>query len=709
MHPSRTRISLGGGLALALLVSAASSQVFGGDAALVATGTTGTDLVLVRNDLDPPVTIVVPVPGGPLQYAPTAFDQCVTASAGTIKACADVAAGWIALGSGNLAEGFSIGGTLTVAKLAVGDRALARQTRSVTFQVVGATPLDPYVVDLTGTRVSALPVGQAGLTCVLTGPSGLVYAGTSNGFSTQLPLLNGTYTLVLTAEAELVAAALPATGTMDFSITLSTIEPGCGSPFAGSCFVPGPSPSCNDATCCETICAIDPFCCAVEWDGICAEEAMIGCTEPTQLTRTIIDPLSGRRYAIWDSAIWLTARDAIRAAGGDLATVRDRMHQDWLRRAVFGPAPYATSGSVWIGLTDAPYAGTKQGDFVWSDGAPVDFTNWQLGQPDNLEVYEDYVAMRVSDGRWRDQVAFQVERSLAEFPRPNCGESGDCFSTHGSAGCADGTCCESVCTVDEFCCTTAWDATCVQLALVQCDAQIVAGPFINHATRSRYYIASASSATIAERLALELGGTLAVPDNAAENTWIRLNLGNGPLGPIAGWLGVHDQLAEGVYTTQRGALATYLGWNIGQPNGGAAANFVRMEPNPLPGFGGWNDVTHVQAAHAFIEVACEGDLSDDGIVGPADLSILLGAWGGVAGDLDGDGTTGPADLSVLLGRWGSCPTTSCCSAHGGLGCDLPGCQSCVCAIDPTCCDSAWDAFCLTVAASSCVDACQCGF
>ncbi|MCA9290490.1 MAG: hypothetical protein KDA25_05145 [Phycisphaerales bacterium] len=49
------------------------------------------------------------------------------------------------------------------------------------------------------------------------------------------------------------------------------------------------------------------------------------------------------------------------------------------------------------------------------------------------------------------------------------------------------------------------------------------------------------------------------------------------------------------------------------------------------------------------------DLNDDCVVGPADLAILLGAWGenpGHPADLDGDGAVGPGDLAVLLSQWG---------------------------------------------------------
>lgn len=52
---------------------------------------------------------------------------------------------------------------------------------------------------------------------------------------------------------------------------------------------------------------------------------------------------------------------------------------------------------------------------------------------------------------------------------------------------------------------------------------------------------------------------------------------------------------------------------------------------------------------------CPADLDGDGLVGPADLAILLGAWEGSGlGDLDGSGSIGAADLAILLGAWGPC-------------------------------------------------------
>ncbi len=47
-----------------------------------------------------------------------------------------------------------------------------------------------------------------------------------------------------------------------------------------------------------------------------------------------------------------------------------------------------------------------------------------------------------------------------------------------------------------------------------------------------------------------------------------------------------------------------------------------------------------------------GDLDADGDVGPADLAILLGAWGSPGpGDIDEDGVVSATDLALLLGTW----------------------------------------------------------
>jgi len=52
---------------------------------------------------------------------------------------------------------------------------------------------------------------------------------------------------------------------------------------------------------------------------------------------------------------------------------------------------------------------------------------------------------------------------------------------------------------------------------------------------------------------------------------------------------------------------------------------------------------------------CPADLDGDGVVGGADLGLLLGAWGAASADLNGDGIVDGSDLGIMLGAWGNCP------------------------------------------------------
>ena len=93
-----------------------------------------------------------------------------------------------------------------------------------------------------------------------------------------------------------------------------------------------------------------------------------------------------------------------------------------------------------------------------------------------------------------------------------------------------------------------------------------------------------------------------------------------------------------------------------------ASMFVAMPEPPrvrkVPGEGG------VAGASCY----CPGDIDGSGAVDAADLSVLLGSWGGTgAANLDGVGVVNAADLSILLGAWGPCvaapPNDTCANAQ----------------------------------------------
>lgn len=91
-------------------------------------------------------------------------------------------------------------------------------------------------------------------------------------------------------------------------------------------------------------------------------------------------------------------------------------------------------------------------------------------------------------------------------------------------------------------------------------------------------------------------------------------------------------------------------------------------------------------------VTCQYDLSDcadavcgDGVVDSPEVC---------------DGANLDGQTCASLG-WSDTPDSDCCEANGGLGCGNDECEAAVCAIDSTCCDTAWDDSCATTAATEC--------
>lgn len=104
---------------------------------------------------------------------------------------------------------------------------------------------------------------------------------------------------------------------------------------------------------------------------------------------------------------WTQAEAAAIGLGGHLVAVNDAAEQAFLE-ATFLQAG-ALARPVWIGLNDA----ADEGTFVWSNGDPVTYTNWQTDEPNNFQGVEDYAALHwfysffngtdaASFGRWND-------------------------------------------------------------------------------------------------------------------------------------------------------------------------------------------------------------------------------------------------------------------------------------------------------------------
>src|SRR6185295_18577712 len=111
---------------------------------------------------------------------------------------------------------------------------------------------------------------------------------------------------------------------------------------------------------------------------------------------------------------WTEAESTALALGGHLVTINDAAENSWI-------ASQFSQSYLWIGLNDA----TVEGSYQWTSGAPVTYTNWASGEPNNFGGNEDYGQMYNFAGagyRWNDNSNFagyvgQPFYGIAEIPQ----------------------------------------------------------------------------------------------------------------------------------------------------------------------------------------------------------------------------------------------------------------------------------------------------
>jgi hypothetical protein len=125
----------------------------------------------------------------------------------------------------------------------------------------------------------------------------------------------------------------------------------------------------------------------------------------TTISPKVEDPLTGKIYQLLSNANWTDSEAAAQALGGHLATISSAEEQNFVF-SIFGG--YGGSQRIlWTGLYDPSQdaTGTHANNFVWSSGAPIIYTNWDAGEPNNAGS-EYYVAMYYPNyhnpGSWND-------------------------------------------------------------------------------------------------------------------------------------------------------------------------------------------------------------------------------------------------------------------------------------------------------------------
>ncbi len=124
-------------------------------------------------------------------------------------------------------------------------------------------------------------------------------------------------------------------------------------------------------------------------------------------------------YQSHATANWTNAANAATALGGSLVTINNAAENTYVQNAI-----NPSTESVWIGLRN----NNNGNNFGWQSGAPVNYTNWNPGEPNETHLN---VAARLvkSHGLWTDRVVdnhyfeFVVELPIPTST-PTCGPTG---------------------------------------------------------------------------------------------------------------------------------------------------------------------------------------------------------------------------------------------------------------------------------------------
>ncbi|MFM7051487.1 MAG: M64 family metallopeptidase, partial [Planctomycetota bacterium] len=253
---------------------------------------------------------------------------------------------------------------------------------------------------------------------------------------------------------------ISAAGSGDVAGTLSvSCAAGCSS---GSCYEARSTPGCSVASCCATTCTADPFCCDSAWDQLCVDRANATCRSGLYCSQARhINPAYPSSY------LFNTADQAWPGGSSECGSMDGR--------EIWRSYTPTTSGMMTVGIctefaeaqtTLALYA-ADPATGVCPEGAPSALVCSASPAPGCGLGGSVQLRWPVLAGRtYLLRIAANQDRtaagSLTVTTTAVCGTGGPCNEPRFTPGCSDAECCVTVCTADPYCCTVAWDATCVQ-------------------------------------------------------------------------------------------------------------------------------------------------------------------------------------------------------------------------------------------------------
>jgi hypothetical protein len=206
----------------------------------------------------------------------------------------------------------------------------------------------------------------------------------------------------------------------------------CGGNLTPSCFVVHNTPACSNAGCCETVCAADPFCCSVQWDQLCVNQATATCTCGGSSAGSCF---FGHNNPACNNA-----------ACCEVVCSLDNFCCDVL-----------WDGACAFNANMNCCGGSSAGSCFEPNNTPA----CSIATCCTAVCAQDPFCCDVG---W-DGICANQAITLCSCGGP---QAGSCFSIHPTPGCDDEQCCQVVCGEDPFCCSVQWDGLCVNGASTLC-------------------------------------------------------------------------------------------------------------------------------------------------------------------------------------------------------------------------------------------------
>jgi len=465
----------------------------------------------------------------------------------------------------------------------------------------------------------------------------------------------------------------------------------CGDPAAGDCCAANGTPFCSDAECCNQICAADPFCCNTQWDQICANAANASCTvciggggcelatpdflEPEECGADVNGGCNSNPQA-WTA---IMIGDTVQGTFWADNNTRDT---DWYRFTVtedtevtatlrsalpsfvafVGTSSCAIIGSTSVG--SCPESTT----FCFTPGEyyVVALTEGFTGLPCGNPLGNDYTL----------ELTGVAGACGGGGGGGSCGapNGNDCCAANTTPGCSDAECCNQVCAADPFCCNTEWDQVCANAANASCAVCVGGGCEL-----------ATPDFLEPEECGTDVNGGC----NSNPQAWTDIMLGDTVQGTFwanadtrdTDWYRFTVTEDTEVTATLRSALPSFVAFVgtdscaiIGSTSAGSCPESTTFCFTP-------GEYYVVALTEGFAGFPCGNPLGNDYTL---ELTGVAGTCGGGGG-----------------GSCGAPNGNDCCAANTTPGCSDATCCEAICAADPFCCNNSWDQICADAAIAGC--------